>query len=643
MEEDDFPEVDGTIKGYLSQFRETGKAFVWIWRHVVVSTARKWIVNLSILMMLKSILEMIQPYLIALIIKHVRDTDMLIRYLVLFTLVRIIYSYFGSRLSQAREWIFGAIFQSLDDQITRLFFEKSVGQHIQEGSELSIANIDKGRGRVWNLTFTMAFQVIPIAFGFTVTFIALWFISPVIGGIATAAVGIFVLWMLWLNVRTMKVCVPIEKDFRSLNRYRLERWEHSERVKLRNQTGAELKEMDQRFTKAIVPDRNHWIWFGGQVSYREHVITAAILGMIVYAIIQSRHGVWDVAMLFPIFMWSLKLANDLDQLGHIEREVSWSMPAIQSMIRALTMPPDVDECLDGYDVSKDPALHIEICDVDHSYPERRMKHSKGSQKESGRVDILRGLHFTIEPGEKVALIGPSGAGKTTLMRLITRAMDPTSGCIKVNGRDLREIALPNYLQRVAYIPQHPRVFDGTIRYNLTYGLKEKPSDDELRDLLARLALDDPGRFVDGLDTIVGRNGLKLSGGQLQRLIVGAAIIQKANLMVIDEATSHLDSTTEKEVLKHGLSQALTPNVSALIIAHRLSTVEDTCTKYIVLKPLSAVKPGESQIDAIGSSYKELYETSAVFKGLADDQHLLIRGYRRSLDFAQKGALPCFAS
>lgn len=620
MEDDDFLEVDGTIKGYLLQFRETGKTFAWIWKHVVTPETRAWIGKLSAFMVLKSILEMIQPYLIALVIKHVRETDMLVRDLISFVLVRVVYSHLGFRLNRAREWIFGGVFQSLDDQITRLFFEKSVGQHIQEGSELSIANIDKGRGRVWDLTFTIAFQVIPITFGFTVTFMALWFLSPVIGGIATVAVSIFVAWMLWLNVRTMKVCVPIEKDFRALNRYRLERWEHSERVKLRNQTDAELKEMDHRFAKAIIPDRKHWVWFGGQVSYREHVVTAAILGMIVYTIIQSRQGVWDVAMLFPMFMWSLKLSIDLDQLSNIERQISWNMPAIQSMIRALTMPPDVDECLGGYDVSKDPTMRIEICDVDHSYPERRLKLIGGPAKTSGRVEILKGLNFTIEPGEKVALIGSSGAGKTTLMRLITRAMDPTGGCIKVNGRDMREIALPNYLQRVAYIPQQPRVFDGTVKYNLTYGLKETPTDDELRELLSRLALDDIG----GLEAVVGKNGLKLSGGQLQRLVIGAAIAQKADLMVIDEATSHLDSTTEKEVLKRGLSQALTSNVSALIIAHRLSTVEDVCTKYIVLKPLSRLQPGDSQIDAIGSSFSELREMSGIFRSLAEDQHLLIR-------------------
>lgn len=643
MEEDDFPEMPKTIKEYLAQFKETGKTFRWIWDHVVTSLARIWIGRLSVIMFVKSLLEMLQPWLIAMLIKNKDDNKQLLIYFISFAGVRLLYAYMGFYNNKAREWIFGTVFQSLDDQITRLFFEKSIGQHIQEGSELSISNIDKGRGRVWDLTFTLAFQAVPMICGFVASFIALWILSPVIGGIASLAIGIFFIWLFWLNARTMTECIPIEKDFRMLNRYRLERWEHAERVKLRNQEHVELKEMDKRFTDTITKDRTFWVWFGKHIAIRESVMTMAILSMIAYAIYLSRIDVWNVAMLIPIFMWSLKLAGDLEQLGHIERQISWNMPSIQSMIRAITTPPDVDECLDGHDATTDKQMRIEFVDINHSFPEKREK-SKASKKDpKPMVEILQGINFSIEPGEKVALIGPSGSGKSTLMRLGIRAMDSTGGCIRLNGRDLRGVCLPSYRKRVAYIPQNPRVFDGTIRYNLTYGLEKHPSDAELNDLLARLKLDDPKRFAGGLDTIIGKNGQQLSGGQLQRLIIGAAIVQQADFFVIDEATSHLDSTTEKEVMQQGLSQALTDNVSALIIAHRLSTVEEICSKYIVLRQLSSVKPGESQIDAIGSSYKELYETSAVFKGLADDQHLLIRGHRRSLDFAQKGALPCFAS
>jgi ATP-binding cassette subfamily B protein len=624
--EDHFIETDGTIKGYLSQFRKTGETFVWIWRNVVVTPARKWIAKLSGLMIVKSLLEMIQPYLIAMMIKSVQQTDVLIRYLVAFAVVRIMYSLMSYQQNKAREWIFGLVFQSLDDRITQLFFEKSIGQHIEEGSELSIGNIDKGRGRVYDLTFMIAFQVIPIVFGFTVTFIALWALSPMVGVIATVAVFVFIAWLLWLNTRTVRTAVPIEKDFRALNRYRLERWEHSERVKLRSQETAELQEMDRKFTDVIGRDRTFWVWFGKNIAVREVVMTAFILGMIGYAIVQSRQGVWSVAMLFPIFMWSLKLANDLDQLGGIERQISWNMPSIQSMIRAITVPPDVDECLGGHDATTDECMRIEFVDVSHSYPEKRLKRcaKEGESDSLTPIEILRNVSFSIEPGEKVALLGPSGAGKSTLMRLLIRAMDPTGGDIHLNGRNLRKISLPMYLRRVAYIPQQPRVFDGTIRYNLTYGLKTPPSDEALNDLLARLCLNDSKRFVDGLDTIVGKNGLKLSGGQLQRLIVGAAITQKADFLLIDEATSHLDSTTEREVMRQGLSQALSENVGALIIAHRLSTVEDICSKFIVLRQLSDVKEGESQIDAIASSFSELYRSSPVFRGLADDQHQIIR-------------------
>lgn len=632
MDDTDFPEPPKNLKGYIQQFKEMRTTFSWIWKYVVLSSARRWIIKLSITMMSKSLFEMMLPWIIGMIMKNVLHPNgrVLLEYLIALALDLLVLTFLGYQNHKAREWIFGIVFQSLDDQITKLFFEKSIGQHIQEGSELSIGNLEKGRGRVWELTFTIAFEAIPVTCSFLASFVALWVLSPAIGSIATGAITIFVLWLLWLNAQTMISCVPIERDFRKLNRYRLERWEHTERVKIRNQVKPELKEMDRQFTDVIGRDRSFWLWFGRQIACREVTMALATLLMIGYAILQSRQGIWSVTMLFPIFAWSMRLTNCLDQLGHIERRISWAVPSIQSMIRAITTSPDVDECHHGHDAANESVMRIEFVNLSHAFPERRLKKGvlsrpsgNGKEKEEN-VEILRDVSFSIEPGEKVALLGQSGAGKTTLMRLLLRAMDPTGGSIKLNGRDIREVSLPTLLDRIAYIPQHPRVFDGTIRYNLTYGLNHPPSDEVLRELLAQLKLDDSKRFVDGLDTLVGKNGVKLSGGQLQRLIIGAAIAQRPDLLVIDEATSHLDSTTEKEVLQEGLSRALTSNVSALIIAHRLSTVENVCTKYVVLRQLSEVKEGESQIEAIGSSFRELHEISSVFRNLADDQHLIIR-------------------
>jgi ABC-type lipoprotein export system ATPase subunit len=151
----------------------------------------------------------------------------------------------------------------------------------------------------------------------------------------------------------------------------------------------------------------------------------------------------------------------------------------------------------------------------------------------------------------VALLGASGAGKTTVMRKLLRFDDPTSGCVLIDGIDLRTIRQASWRRGIGYIPQQAQVFDGSIRYNLTYRLKTeeraKITDAELWKLMQLLQIDFKDRLTHGLDTIVGKNGIKLSGGQAQRLMIGAAVIKRPWLLVVDEATSSLDSATEHEV------------------------------------------------------------------------------------------------
>lgn len=245
--------------------------------------------------------------------------------------------------------------------------------------------------------------------------------------------------------------------------------------------------------------------------------------------------------------------------------------------------------------------------------------------EKHKLAVLGGIDFTIHPGEKVALIGPSGAGKTTIMKLLLRFQDPTEGVIYVNGDRLSDLNVSSWMEHVGYIAQQAQVFDGTIRYNLTFGLSEERqktiSDEEIWDVMRRLQIDFGARLTDGLETRVGRDGMKLSGGQAQRLMIGAAVVKKPIFMVIDEATSSLDSSTERAV-QEGLQTVLQGPVGALIVAHRLSTVRTVCDRFLVIRPIEEVAEGESQIEADARSFEELYQTSSTFRRLADDQHIV---------------------
>jgi ABC-type multidrug transport system fused ATPase/permease subunit len=248
-----------------------------------------------------------------------------------------------------------------------------------------------------------------------------------------------------------------------------------------------------------------------------------------------------------------------------------------------------------------------------------MFNNVGYRYQSGeKSETLSGVTFTIGKGQRVALVGPSGAGKSTLQYLALRFMDPNSGVICANGTDIKDLTLRSWRRAVAYIPQRSQIFDGTVRENLLYALsrEERKSwgDERLQKLMSVLAIDFGRRPVgeNPLDVIVGREGVQLSGGQAQRLAIGAAVIKSPRLMLIDEATSALDSTTEKAVLD-GLNE-LVSGISTLVIAHRLSTVR-SADKVVVIV--------DGSVEASGASFAELHETSPTFRQLAKDQNLAI--------------------
>lgn len=242
------------------------------------------------------------------------------------------------------------------------------------------------------------------------------------------------------------------------------------------------------------------------------------------------------------------------------------------------------------------------------------------------LPAINGISFTIAPGEKVSLLGPSGSGKTTIMKKLLRYSVPSSGLITIDGIDLTNITRASWSKGIGYIPQQAQILDGTIRYNLVYGLsveeRNKVTDEELWEIMRRLKIDFGERLTQGLDTVVGKNGVKLSGGQAQRLMIGAAVIKKPWLLVVDEATSSLDSTTEREV-QEGLELVLEgQNTSVLVVTHRLSTVRNMCTKHIMLKPVAIVENGNSQIDATAHSFESLARQSDLFRKLAADQGIV---------------------
>jgi ATP-binding cassette, subfamily B, bacterial len=222
------------------------------------------------------------------------------------------------------------------------------------------------------------------------------------------------------------------------------------------------------------------------------------------------------------------------------------------------------------------------------------------------VEVLHDVSFRAEPGQLVALVGPSGAGKTTITNLVTRLYDVDGGAVRVDGHDVRDATLDSLHAAVGYVTQDAHLFHDTIRNNLRYARPEA-SDDEL---VAALQAAQIWRLVqslpDGLDTVVGDRGYRLSGGERQRLAIARLLLKAPHVVVLDEATAHLDSESEVAV-QRALDTALEGRTS-LVIAHRLSTVRNA-DQILVLDDGRVVENGtHDDLLALGGLYADLYRT-----------------------------------
>ncbi len=231
----------------------------------------------------------------------------------------------------------------------------------------------------------------------------------------------------------------------------------------------------------------------------------------------------------------------------------------------------------------------------------------------GARTILDGLDLELRRGEVVALVGPSGAGKTTVANLLARVAEPQAGRITLDGRDLREGTLASLREQVAVVPQEVLLFDDTVRHNVAYGLDV----DEARlraALRAAHALDFVEALPDGLDTVIGERGSSLSGGQRQRLAIARALLRDAPILVLDEATSALDSESEREV--QAALETLLRGRTALVIAHRLSTVR-TADRICVIEAGRIVEEGRHEaLLARDGAYKRLSDLQGIAPGSA---------------------------
>lgn len=236
--------------------------------------------------------------------------------------------------------------------------------------------------------------------------------------------------------------------------------------------------------------------------------------------------------------------------------------------------------------------HIQFRDLKFSYPSRP------------DIDVLKEINMEIQPGQRVALVGASGAGKSTMIQLLLQFYKYSEGAIEIDGKDIRDYPILQYRQNFAVVPQEVMLFGGTIRENILYGDPNATEQEILEAARKAHALEFIEKFPEGMETIVGERGLKLSGGQRQRIAIARAILNDPAILLLDEATSALDAESEK-VVQEAL-EGLMENRTSIIIAHRLATIKNV-DKIYVLDHGEVVEEGtHEQLSAIqGGAYNSL--------------------------------------
>jgi ATP-binding cassette subfamily B protein len=350
----------------------------------------------------------------------------------------------------------------------------------------------------------------------------------------------------------------------------------------------------------------------GRTFFVAMLLVASLAQALVYGLggWYAVNGVITAGTVVSLALLLTRLYGPLTELSNVRVDVMSAMVSFDRVFEILDLPPAIAEKPDALTVPKGSS-RIEFRDVWFRYP-TAADVSLASLEDVASLDrkmtepVLRGVSFAVEPGQLVALVGPSGAGKSTTSMLVSRVYDVTEGSVTVGGIEVRDATLESLRDTIGVVTQDAHLFHESIAQNLRYA-KPDATDDEIWAALRGAQVEELVLALpDGLDTVVGERGYRFSGGEKQRIAIARLLLKAPSIVILDEATAHLDSESEAAV-QQALSVALAGR-TALVIAHRLSTVR-AADQILVLDDGHIVERGtHNELVAAGGLYADLYRT-----------------------------------
>jgi ATP-binding cassette, subfamily B, bacterial len=519
-------------------------------------------------------------------------------------------------LSLAERWISARIGEGLIfDMRTKVFahFQRmpiAFFSRTQTGALISRLNNDvlDAQSAFTNTLSSVVGNAISVA----ITLVAMFFLSWQITLLALLLFPVFVLPARWVGRRIQAITRESYNLNASMTSTMSERFNVAGAllVKLFGQPIREVKMFEEKAGRVRDIGVTQAMYM--TVFMVSLLLTASLATALVYGLggVLAVSGSLQVGTLVALSAYLNRLYGPLTALSNVQVSVMTALVSFDRIFEVLDLPPMVDEKPDAVDVPRGPA-RIEFEHVDFSYP-RAEDVSLASLESVAVLDqaptaqVLYDVSFSARPGELVALVGPSGAGKTTIGNLVPRLYDANAGSIRIDGIDVRDATLDSLHRVIGVVTQDAHLFHDTIQANLLYAKPDATDGEMVEALRAAQILPLVDSLPEGLDTVVGDRGYRLSGGEKQRVAIARLLLKAPDIVVLDEATAHLDSESEL-ALQKALRTVLAGRTS-IVIAHRLSTVREADQILVIAAGHIVERGRHAELLVAGGLYAELYQT-----------------------------------
>jgi len=506
-------------------------------------------------------------------------------------LIALIFNYWRERYEI--KYIDFSLAESVDAVTLQKMFGFSLGQHINENSGLRLSVVTQGNSAVSQFLQLLMYSLLPLVLQVVLAVAAISWVNATLGLIIFVFSVVYIGAQYYSNRRFYKRLKVNRKAWNKQSKYFNELLRNIKLVKLSAKEDVSVKEYQKHYGGIANQSRTMWGDYAKGYYLRNTLIPLGQVAALMVGVYLVATGAQSPGSIVMLIGWMGSIFGNIGNLAWVQRQMLKQVSDIHIYHDMLAQEPAVKDPTSPV-VLKDFAGKIEFRNVSFQYPnvpvakddeedEDDKEEKKPTNSDSETKTILNDVSFVIEPGETAAIVGHSGAGKTTIVHLLLRGYDPDSGSVLVDGVDLREVDQKSFLRQVGYVPQVVELFDNTLRYNITFATPNAETvTDEALDTVARKARID--QFYERLgekkfDVLIGENGVKLSGGERQRVGIARALLQNPNILIFDEATSSLDA--ENEAIIHEAMRDALKGRTGIIIAHRLSTVKDA-HKIIVM-------------------------------------------------------------